>query len=313
MKRNPITITIGVLLLFIFGLLLIFFQVRTTEVAMVTTFGKPTRPVTEPGAYMKWPWPIQQVYKFDKRIHNFESKFEQVFTADGHSLLIKIYAGWNITQPQVFFPKFGDSVTRLEDALSGLARSAYSGVVGTHSFSDFISTDEKQLKFGQIEQEILARIQKDVQANGYGVEVKFVGIKRIGLPESVTKLVFERMQAERQLQVRRIEEEGRLEASDIRTAANLASQNVLSEAEAEAMKIRGEGDKLAAASLQVLDQEPELGKFLIQLRALEDFLKDRTTLILDTQTFPLNLLNGGPASSTAPPSSRPRISPNVQE
>ena len=61
MKRNPITITIGLLLLFIFGLLLIFFQVRTTEVAMVTTFGKPTRPVTEPGAYMKWPWPIQQV------------------------------------------------------------------------------------------------------------------------------------------------------------------------------------------------------------------------------------------------------------
>ena len=313
MKRNPITITIGLLLLFIFGLLLIFFQVRTTEVAMVTTFGKPTRPVTEAGLYGKWPWPIQQVYKFDKRIHNFESKFEQVFTADGHSLLIKIYAGWNITQPQVFFPKFGDSVPRLEDALSGLARSAYSGVVGTHPFSDFISTDEKQLKFGQIEQEILARIQKDVKANGYGVEVKFVGIKRIGLPESVTKLVFERMQAERQLQVRLIEEEGRREASDIRSAANLASQNVLSEAEAEATKIRGEGDKLAAASLQVLDQEPELGKFLIQLRALEDFLKDRTTLILDTQTFPLNLLNGGPVSSTAPPSSRPKISPNVQE
>jgi regulator of protease activity HflC (stomatin/prohibitin superfamily) len=49
MKRNPITITIGLLLLFIFGLLLVFYQVRTTEVAMVTTFGKPTKPVTQPG------------------------------------------------------------------------------------------------------------------------------------------------------------------------------------------------------------------------------------------------------------------------
>ena len=312
MKRNPITITIGVLLLFIFGLLLIFFQVRTTEVAMVTTFGKPTRPVTEPGAYLKWPWPIQQVYKFDKRIHNFESKFEQVFTADGHSLLIKIYAGWNITQPQVYFPKFGESVLELEKALSGLARSAYSGVVGMHPFSDFISTDEKQLKFEKIEREILELIQKDVQAKGYGVEVKFIGIKRIGLPESVTKLVFERMQAERQLQVQRIESEGRREASDIRTAANLASQKVLAEADNEATRIRGEGDKLAAASLQVLDQEPELGKFLIQLRALEDFLKDRTTLILDTQTSPLNLLNGSPSSSTTTPS-RPKISSSVQE
>src|SRR5688572_16616655 len=208
MKRNPITITIGLLLLLIFGLLLVFFQVRTTEVAMVTTFGRPTRPVTEPGAYMKWPWPIQQVYKFDKRIQNFESKFEQVFTADGHSLLIKVYAGWNIAQPQVFFPKFGDSAARFENALVGLARAAYSGVVGAHPFSDFISTDEKQLKFEQIEQEILQQIQRDVQAKGFGVEVKFVGIKRVGLPESVTKLVFERMRAERQLQVRRIESEG---------------------------------------------------------------------------------------------------------
>jgi membrane protease subunit HflC len=304
MKRNPITITIGALLLLIFGLLLVCFQVRTTEVAMLTTFGKPTRPITEPGFDVKWPWPIQQVYKFDKRIHNFESKFEQVLTADGHSLLIKIYTGWNIAQPEAFFPRFGDSVSRLEESLDGLARAAYIGVVGTHPFSDFISTDEKQLKFEQIEQEILRHIQKDVQANGYGVEVKFVGIKRIGLPESVTRLVFERMQAERQLQVRRIEAEGQREASDIRTAANQASQKVLTEADSEAIRIRGEGDKLAAASLQVFQQEPELANFLIQLRALEDFLKERTTLILDTQTFPLNLLNGSPSSSTTAPSNR---------
>ena len=301
MKRNPITITIGVLLLLIFGLLLIFFQVRTTEVAMVTTFGKPTRAITEPGLKWKFPWPIQQVYKFDKRIQNFESKFEQVFTSDGHSLLIKIYAGWNISQPQVFFPKFGDSVARVEEALSGLTRSAYSGVVGTHPFSDFISTDEKQLKFEQIEAEILQRIQRDVQANAYGVEVKFVGIKRVGLPESVTKLVFERMQAERQGRVRQIESEGQREASDIRTAANLASAKIITEAEAEATKIRGEGDKQAAASLQAFQQEPELANFLIQLRALEDFLKERTTLILDTQTSPLNLLNQGSSTSLATP------------
>jgi modulator of FtsH protease HflC len=300
MKRNPITITIGLLLLLIFGLLLFFYQVRTTEVALLTTFGKPTKTVTEPRAYVKLPWPIQQVHKFDKRIHNFESKFEQVFTSDGHSLLIKVYAGWNIAQPQVFFPRFGDSVSRLEEALEGIVRNAYSGVVGSHPFSHFISTDEKQLKFEQIETEILERIQKDVSANGYGVEVKFVGIKRIGLPESVTKLVFERMQAERQLQVRRIESEGQRDASDIRSAANLASAKVISEAEAEATRIRGEGDKQAAASLQVFQQEPELANFLIQLRALEDFLKERTTLILDTQTFPLNLLNGNTSAPAAP-------------
>ena len=50
MKRNPLTLIIGLLLILIFGLLLFVFQVRKSEVAVVTTFGKPTRPITEPGA-----------------------------------------------------------------------------------------------------------------------------------------------------------------------------------------------------------------------------------------------------------------------
>jgi modulator of FtsH protease HflC len=298
MKRNPITITIGLLLLFIFGLLLFFFQVRTTEVAVVTTFGRPTREETKPGAYLRAPWPIQRVYKFDQRIHNFRSKFEQVFTSDGHSLLIKVYAGWNIAQPTNFFPRFQDSVSEFEEALDGLVRNAYSGVVGSHPFTHFISTDEKQLRFEEIEKEVLQRVQADVTSKGYGVDVKFVGIERIGLPESVTKLVFDRMTSERQLQVRRIESEGQREASDIRSQANLESQKLLAEAEAAATRIRGEGDAKAAASLQVFQQNTELATFLLQLKSLEEFLKSRTTLILDTQTFPLNLLNGSGGNAT---------------
>ena len=292
MKRNPITITIGLLLLFIFGLLLFFFQVRATQVAVVTTFGRPTAQKTNAGAYLRFPWPIQQVYKFDQRVHNFESQFEQTFTSDGHSLMIKVYAGWNIAQPARFFPRFGGSISEFEKALDGLVRSAYTGVVGSHPFSHFISTDEKQLKFTDIEAEILQRIQQDIARNEYGVDVKFVGIERVGLPESVTKLVFERMQSERQLQVRRIESDGQREASNIRSEANLASAKLITEAEATATKIRGEGDAAAAKYLQVFQQNPELANFLVSLRALEDFLKERTTLILDTKTMPLNLLNG---------------------
>lgn len=299
MKRNPITITIGLLLLFIFALLLFFFQVRTTEVAVVTTFGRPTREETQPGAYLRAPWPIQHVFKFDKRIHNFESKLAQVSTADFHTLLIKVYAGWNISQPKLFFPRFGDSVAEFEKALDGLLRNAYSGVAGSHPFTHFISTDEQQLQFEQIEREILQRVQNDVTSKGYGVDVKFVGIERVALPESVTRLVFERMTSERQLQVRRIESEGQREASDIRSAANLESSKLLAEAEATATRTRGEGDAKAAASLQVFQQNPELANYLMALRALEDFLKTRSTLILDTHTYPLNLLNGGNATPPA--------------
>ena len=50
MKRNTLTLVIGAVLILIFALLLFTFQVRKSEVAVVTTFGKPTRNVTAPGS-----------------------------------------------------------------------------------------------------------------------------------------------------------------------------------------------------------------------------------------------------------------------
>src|SRR5512136_2887072 len=99
MKRNPLTLIIGLLLILIFGFLLFSFQVRTTEVAVVTTFGKPTRPITEPGLYPKAPWPIQKVWTFDKRTQNFEDKLTQGLTSDSFNLLTSVYVGWSVSDP----------------------------------------------------------------------------------------------------------------------------------------------------------------------------------------------------------------------
>ena len=290
MKRNPIIFATGSLLLLIFVLLLFVFQVRQTEVAVVTTFGKATRPITEPGPYWKWPWPVQKVYKFDQRTHVSEGKFEQVLTSDGYSLLISVYVGWKISQPELFFPRFAGSTNRAEESLEGIVRNAYSGIVGKHPFSHFISTDEKNLKFGEIEQEMLARVQSDAKANNYGIDITFLGIRRLGLPESVTKLVFERMESEREVQVSRIKSDGERQASDIRERANYESSKLLTDAEAQAQKILGEGEKEAARSFEVFKQEPNLAIFLLKLKALEQFLQNRTTLILDQNTSPLDLL-----------------------
>lgn len=293
MKQNPFTFVIGAVLILIFVLLLFVFQVRKSEVAVVTTFGKPTRDIVEPGAYWKWPWPIQKVHAFDQRIHNFEGKFEQVLTPDGYNLLIMVYVGWNISEPKLFFPRFNGSPARAEESLEGLLRNAYSGVVGRHPFSHFISTDPKELQFVQIEEEMLKKIQDDARANNYGIEIKFLGIKKLGLPESVTQLVFERMQSERQVQVSKIQFEGEREASDIRSAADLQSAKLLADADAEATRIRGQGEREAAKSFQVFEQNPELANFLLKLTGLEAFLKERTTLILDQGTPPLDLLKAG--------------------
>src|SRR6266700_432343 len=112
-----------------------------------------------------------------------------------------------------------------------MLRHASIGVVGKHAFSQFISTDEKELKFVEIEQEILQRIQSDVRTNG--LDVRFLGIKKLGLPESVTQLVFDRMQSERKLQEGIIRNEGTRMSEEIRSRANLESARLLADADGD--------------------------------------------------------------------------------
>lgn len=290
MKNNPLAIVVGVVLLLVFGMLFFMFQVRVTEVAVVTTFGKPTRTITDAGPYAKWPPPIQKVHKFDKRVHNFESKFEQVMTSDGYNLLIMVYAGWRISEPMIFFPRFQGSVKKVEESLEGLVRNAYSGVSGLHPFAHFVSTDPNQMQFPAIEHEMLERIQNDVQSSGYGIRVEFLGIKRLGLPESVTEAVFKQMRAEREVLVSQIKSEGAEQASAIRTSAELTGAKLLAEADAEATRALSLGEAEAAKSYQIFEKNPELAKLLFQLKTLEAFLKENTTLILDRNTSPLELL-----------------------
>jgi membrane protease subunit HflC len=107
-SKSKLTLVIGGIIIVIFVLLLFVFQVRTTEIAVVTTFGKPTRSIDEPGANFKWPWPIQKVYRFDKRIHSFEDKFEETLTGDNFNLLVMVYVGWGVSDPDVFLQRFAN-------------------------------------------------------------------------------------------------------------------------------------------------------------------------------------------------------------
>ena len=289
MKNSTINLAIGGLLLLIFFLLLFVFQVRKTETAVVTTFGRVSSQVGA-GPHFRWPWPIQSVHKFDQRVHNFESKFEQVLTSDDNNLLISVYVGWNVSDATVFLTRFNGDRRKAETSLEGLIRNAYSGVVGRHAFANFISTDPKELKFVEIEQEMQTRIQADCRALTNGLNIAFLGIKRLGLPESVTKLVFERMESERAVLVSQIQGDGERQASEIKSRADFESAKLLAEADAQATKTLGEGEKIAARSFETFKQEPDLAIFLLKLKALEQFLQNRTTLILDDSTSPLDLL-----------------------
>lgn len=295
MKKNLPTLITGGVLLVIFLLLLFTFQVRQTDVAVVTRFGKVNRAITDPGFNFRLPWPIEKVYKFENRIQSFERKFEQTTTRDGRPLLITVFIGWRIAKPQLFLERFdrGDYV-KAEQTLENLVRDTKNGVLGQHPFSDLISTDPEKLKFDQIESEMLASIKARAE-NEYGIEVKLLGIKQLGLPEGVTAAVFNRMRAERQVLVSRYKSEGEAEGRKIKAEADSKAQALLAGAAARETEILGQAVAEAAKHLEVFEQNPELASFLFSMRALKASLAERTTLILDQQTPPFDMLQKRPA------------------
>jgi modulator of FtsH protease HflC len=290
MKRNTVTIIIGVLLLLIFGLLLFTFQVRQNEIAVVTTFDRPTQFGVGPGLHWKWPPPIQKHYVFDQRIHNFEGRLEQTLTQDGYPVLVMVYVGWAIANPTNFFYSFPTGkAADAEPALGALLENGRSEVVGKHPFSHFVSTNPNELQFAQVEKQILEAI-RPIAESKYGITVRFVGIKRLGLPESVTEKVFVRMQTERDREVTKLKAEGERAATTIRSNAERDRDRILAEAAAQATGIRGAAEKEASKSLAVFEKNPELALLLMNLRTLEESMRQKTTLVFDDRISPYDLL-----------------------
>lgn len=296
MKKNPLTLLVGSLLLLVFLALLFCYQVRTTEVAVVTTFGRYSSSQTNAGIYLRAPLPIQKVYKFDKRLQTFERKYEQQFTRDKKSPILSVYVGWRIADPKRFLESFNGDLLKAEQTLENVVRDAKNSVIGNHDFSELISPDPTKVKFDVIEGEMKA-VMAATTLSAYGVAIDLVGIKELGLPEALTAKVFERMKSEREKLVKKYQGEGNAEADRIRSEAELRRKELIAQAENEAQRILGGAEQEASKHYQTLQQDPELAVFLLSLRSLEGSLKERSTLILDERTPPFNLLKGDSTSN----------------
>jgi len=290
MKRSPLTLSVAFILIVIFGLLLFVYEVRKAEAAVVLRFGKIDRMKTEPGPALRWPWPIENIYKLDQRIQGFEGKYEQCQLHDQNIILLSVNIGFRVEDPRLFYTKYKGSVPDAEKQLEDVVRSAKNEVAGQHPFSDFVSADVKQTRFDQIEQEILQKVRKQVEQNSYGVDVKFIQIRKIGLPDSVTANVFDRMTSERNFYTSTVQAEGQRRASEIKSDADSKSSVMLADADAQALTIQGDAEAQSMKSLALLQQNPALAAFLMQISSMQQLLKEKATLVLDSSSSPLQWL-----------------------
>ncbi len=302
MKNIAIPILIAVIFL-VMVVYLVTFQVRETESAFVTRFGKPVREITEPGLYRKWPTPIEQVHKFDSRMRVLEAELGETTTSGTVPIIVNTYVVWRVAEPL----KFLNAVKTIENAegkLRNQINDTQNRVIGQHAFGEFVNSDPNRIKFDKIQAEMLADLQGPALKD-YGIEIKTLGIKQLKISAEVTKQVFERMKAERQRRTDATISEGDAEAGRIRAEANMKSGVLLAAAEARAKTIRGEGDAAAAQYYKMLQEDPQLAIFLRNIEAFVATLKDRATIIIPADADPFRLLMGMPLLQPSKPAQKP--------
>jgi len=295
MKNIAIPILIAVISI-VMIVYLVTFQVRETESGFVTRFGKPVREVTQPGLYLKWPTPIEQIHKFDSRMRVLEAaQLAETTTRGNVPIIVNTYVVWRVAEPL----KFLNAVKTEDNAESKLRNhinDTQNRIIGQHSFGEFVNSDPTKIRFDEIQAEMLADLKAPVRAE-YGIEIKTLGIKQLKVSEDVTKKVFERMKAERQGRTDAITSEGDGMAIQIRADANEKRDVLMNAAEGRAKEIRGQGDADAAKYYEMLEADPQLAIYLRNLETLKA-ISSRSTVVLPTDSDPFKLLMAMPSLGT---------------
>ncbi len=313
--KNVGTIAAAVFLAVILALYMCTFQVRFTEVAIKKTWGRPAKEaITEPGLRFKWPAPIQSVVVYDKRVRILEDRTEETRTVDGKNLVLSTFTLWRIDDPAVFHTNFPSGVEDGERKLRTTVVTQKHAVIGQRSFEEFVSTDPAKRKLRDVEQAIQAAIAKDAKKE-FGIEIVGFGIKKLALPQSVTTSIFESMKSHENAKAAKYIAEGDASAADIIANAKATRERILSAARKKAAQIETEAQRVVSEYYKEFNTHPELRIFLDTLRTVAEALKQRTTLVLDTEHAPWNVFSeegrgefiapAAPTGGTPNPGSKP--------
>ncbi|WP_334175155.1 protease modulator HflC [Pseudoxanthobacter sp.] len=253
------------------------FIITPAQQAIVLQFGEVRRAVTSPGLNFKIPF-IQNVVFLDKRVLDLQVPELEAIAADQKRLVVDAFARYRIINPVLFYQTV-NNVDEGNRRLSTFVQSSIRSVLAEESFLAVVRDSRPDL---------MRRIREDVQrrANGIGVEVVDVRLRRADLPEANSQAIFSRMQTERQREATEIRAQGAEAAARIRAQADRQATVIIAEANRTADETRGEGDaRRAAIFAGAFGKDPDFFAFFRSMQAYEAALKpDGTRMVLSPKS-----------------------------
>ena len=297
--RSPVTGIVALILLFVAAIVAYssFFAVQQTEQALVVRLGKPVDVATEPGLHVKAPF-IDTVIPIDRRILDLENPSQEVIASDQKRLVVDAFARYRIKDALRFYQSVG-SIQAANLQLTTLLNAALRRVLGEVTFIQVVR-DEREALMGRI------RDQLDHEADGYGIQVVDVRIRRADLPEQNSQAVYQRMQTERQREAAEFRAQGGQKAQEIRANADREATVIVAEANSKAEQIRGEGDaERNRLFAEAYTKDPDFFAFYRSMTAYETGLKGADTRFLLKPESDFFRFFGGPSGKQAPAAAAP--------
>src|SRR5438270_9828337 len=269
--RSPVT---GIAALFVLFVVLIVgyssvFTVAQTEQVLVVRLGEPIRVVIEPGLNFKAPF-IDTVISIDKRILDLENPSQEVIASDQKRLVVDAFARYRIKNALRFYQSVG-SIQAANIQLTTLLNASLRRVLGEVTFIQVVR-DEREALMARI------REQLDKEADGYGIQVVDVRIRRADLPEQNSQAVYQRMQTERQREAAEFRANGSQKSQEIRAKADRDVTVLVAETQAKADTIRGEGEaERNRIFAEAFGKDPDFFGFYRSMQAYETGLRHNDT------------------------------------
>lgn len=252
-----------------------YFVVDQKHKALVLRFGDIDRVVEEPGLYFKVPF-ADTVTMIDNRIMIWENNKRPVQDVASQVYIVDAFTLARIKDARLFRETLGADMMQAEQRVGARLDAALRQTYGRRSFDAALSSDRASMM-----REIRDQLRQE--ADGLGIEIVDVRVRRTDLSDNVLEQTYERMKSERNALAQDIRSQGESTKTRMNAETDRTVTEKLAQAKREAEIIRGQGDaernKVFAAAFE---QDPEFFAFYRSMQAYQKALgTDGTTMVLN--------------------------------
>lgn len=261
---------------------------RANEYVLIKQFGKVVRVEDAAGPSLRIPF-LQSVQRIPKYKMISDLYPSDVTTKDKKVMTVDSFVIWDIDDPVKYLSSLNASKEKAEIRLGNVVYNSIKNILSSTNQAEIISGRD-----GELAKIITENIGSAMDS--YGIHIYAVETKKLDLPDSNKESVYQRMISERNNIAAQYTADGEYQSSLIKNDTDRSVKETIARAEAEAEKIKAEGE---AKYMQILSEayndesKADFYNYVRSLDAVKASLKGQDkTLILNADSELARILSG---------------------